>query len=135
MIISENISFGYNNPIKNIIQERGIPCAYTDKPFSKRAGRASLEHIHPHSKDGFDGLKNYLVVNAKINTERGNIPFSQWLTERPEIITNIQKYLDRARGLIVEGQDYVNEIVPVLNREAQGVAMFHGKHNKLNTNA
>ncbi len=125
--------FDYNHPIKDLVKKQNIPCAYTGKTFCKRNGKVSLEHIHPRSKDGADSLDNFLIVNTKINTERGNMPFSYWLTKRPATIKHIQNYLDKLRGTIVEGQDYVKEVVQTLNKEAKGVATFHGKHNKLKT--
>ena len=125
------LSFGYKSPVKQIAKY----CAYTGKEFTKNL-KPTFEHIKPHSKGGPTNLANCIATTAKSNNARGNMPFSKWLKIHPEVIKNIQKYLDGMRGTIIEGKDYVETVKKTLNHEAHGVAFFKGnKGNRLNTSA
>jgi len=118
---NQQIPFGYKSPLKDIVSLD----AYTGKILSRR--QRTFEHILPHSKGGPNTISNCLITGAAINGERGNMPFSKWLKKKPGVIQNIQNYLNQLRGLIVNGQDYVETVKKTLNREAQGVVTFTGK--------
>jgi hypothetical protein len=122
----QNVSFGYKSPLKPIIDLD----AYTGKKLAK--GMRTFEHILPHSKGGPNTIANCLITGAEINGKRGNMPFTQWLKTFPAAIKNIQNYLDKFRGLKVDGQDYVEVVKKTLNREAKGMVVFRGNNKKLN---
>lgn len=122
------VSFGYKSPVKKIAKYG----AYTGKKFTEKI-RPTFEHILPHSKGGPTSIANCLATTAKSNNARGNMRFDKWLKKMPSVIKNIQKYLNRMRGIKIKGIDYVKVVKKTLNREARGVAVFRG--NKLNTQA
>lgn len=117
----KQVNFGYKSPLKPIIDTD----AYTGKLLSRR--ERTFEHIHPHSQGGPNSISNCLITGAKINGERGNMPFYRWLKIKPGVIKNIQNYLNKYRGLMVEGQNYVEVVKRTLNKEARGVVVFRGK--------
>ena len=123
-----NISFG-SADVKNRIalKEKIDIDAYTGKKLRKND--KSIEHIQPASRNGMNDVSNYLVVHRKINEERGNTPFWEFLQDFPEVIKNIQSYLDRYRGMQFKGENYVEAVKATLNREAKGVVSFRGKNN------
>lgn len=114
------IGFGYSSPIKDYIDT----CAYTGKQLKRN--QRTLEHIKPHSKSGQNIMSNYLVAGQKINEARGNMPFTKWLRIFPQAIKNIQNYLDKYRGLKINGVDYVEVVKKTLNKEAKGIVSFRG---------
>lgn len=91
---------------------------------------STLEHIKPHSKGGVNSASNYLAIHAKCNEERGNIAFDTYLRTHRYVINNIQANLNKLRGKIIGGIDYVPEVIKTLNREAKGVVSFKGKKRK-----
>jgi len=119
----QQVGFGYKSPLKALIDLD----AYTGKKLSK--GQRTFEHILPHSKGGPNTIANCLITGAAINGERGNIPFFKWLQLKPSVIKNIQNYLNKFRGLKVEGKDYVETVKKTLNREARGVVTFCGNNS------
>jgi hypothetical protein len=119
---NNNVSFKYKSKLKDV----ATTCAYLAEPFTKN-NKATVEHIKPFSRGGASTLSNYLAVMAKPNQQRGNIAFDLWLTKMPQIAKNIQDYLDKMRGIIIDGQDYVKVVVPTLNKESKGKFTFKGK--------
>ncbi|OGI02695.1 MAG: hypothetical protein A2Y25_11130 [Candidatus Melainabacteria bacterium GWF2_37_15] len=117
---NNSLGFGYKSPLKDIVDI----CAYTGKKLSRR--ERTVEHIKPHSRGGSNSLKNYLITAGPINMKRGNMRFDKWLKNMPEVVENIQKYLDKSRGLKINEKNYVEEVKVTLNREARGVVVFHG---------
>jgi len=122
--LNQQVNFGYKTPLKEIINLD----AYTGKALSR--GQRTFEHIHPHSKGGQNTIANCLITGSAINGERGNMPFSKWLQQKPSVIKNIQSYLNKFRGLKVEGQDYVETVKKTLNAEAKGIVTFTGKRRQ-----
>lgn len=120
MLIKQQINFGYKSPLTDLVRID----AYTGEPLSKR--RKSLEHIKAHSQEGENTLSNFLIVSKAINEKRGNTRFDTWLKMRPETAGHIQEYLNKLRGLQVNGVDYVEAVKKTLNAEARGVATFQG---------
>lgn len=114
------VSFGYKSPIKDIMDT----CAYTGKKIPRKL--RSVEHIKPKSKGGPNKLENYLMVERNINSERSNTPFHKWLKEKPNVVKHIQNFLNKYRGKIVEGKNYVEEVKKTLNKEAKGAVTFKG---------
>jgi 5-methylcytosine-specific restriction endonuclease McrA len=64
-------------PTKSVLLEmqKGI-CGYTNRPLSPK--QANIEHKLPRSKGGRDTFENLMVVDKKVNCERGNMPLEQF---------------------------------------------------------
>lgn len=122
------LSFGYKSPVKKIAQY----CAYTGKKFGGNL-KPTFEHILPHSKGGRNSIANCLATTAASNHARGNMRFDKWLKKNPSVIKFIQDYLNKMRGIKINGKDYVETVKKTLNREARGLVAFTGK--KLNLKA
>jgi len=122
MLVNQQVSFGYCPQLKNVVSLD----AYTGKTLHRE--ERTLEHIKPHSKKGRDinNIGNLLITERDINGQRKNTRFDKWLNDRPEIVKNIQDYLNKLRGLKVDGIDYVEELKKTLNTEARGVVTFQG---------
>ncbi len=122
------MSFGYRSPIKKF----ALHCAYTGKKFSKELP-PTFEHVLPKSKGGSCKHSNGLAIGLKINQKRSNLRFDLWLKKFPEIIKNIQKYLNELRALDVKvkNKPHVDEVIKTLNLEARGVATFKGTNRKM----
>lgn len=121
------LGFCGGNSVKNVINT----CAYTGRELARRA--RTFEHILPKSKGGTYDISNGLVTAAPVNHARGNIPLSKWFKMHPDMARNVQKYLDKYRGIKIMGRDYVEEVKRTLNDRAAGVVSFKGK--KLNIKA
>jgi len=63
-------------PTKSLLYElqKGI-CGYSGKKMSMK--QMNIEHKRPKSKGGKDTIDNLMVVDAKINSERGNKPLEE----------------------------------------------------------
>lgn len=116
--------FGYKSPLKDVVDL----CAYTGKRLAR--DKRTLEHIRPHSQGGASSLANYLMTEGPLNHERGNMPFDKWLKSKPGIAGHIQNYLNKLRGIKIDGQDYVEAVKRSLNEEARGVVAFAGRSTK-----
>lgn len=89
--------------------------------------KVTMEHVHPHSKDGNDDTSNYLPVCSCCNGERSNIPFVEQLKRHPEIVKWIKKSLDEVKRFISnmtnppsELQTYIPDITETLRKESNG---------------
>lgn len=120
MLVNQQVSFGYCPQLKNLVSID----AYTGATLSR--SERTIEHIKPHSKGGSNNINNYLIVGNDINECRKNKRFDKWIKVRPNIVKNIQEYLNKLRGLKVDGMDYVEEVKKTLNTEARGVVTFQG---------
>lgn len=120
------VRFGYKSNLKKLANAGLADCAYCGKAFTKK-NFATLEHIQPHSKHGASNVSNYLPVHMKCNQRRGNMDFTSYLAGHKNAIGFIQKCLDRLRGQVIDGRDYISSVVPTLNKQAKGMVHFHGK--------
>jgi len=66
--------------------------------------QSTAEHIHPHSNKGSNNPSNYLAECKKCNNDRGNMSYVKWLKIHPEMINNVQKYMDEIIDRIVNGE-------------------------------
>ncbi len=123
------IKFGYKSDLKKVATN----CFYCGDKFIKDdpKWRATLEHVKCHSKGGPDNITNYIPVHQSCNSRRGTMPFVKWLKKFPETIQNIQKGLNKLRGEVIDGHDYVKDVKPALNEEANGYVTFKGRLNKI----
>lgn len=145
---SSQLGFGrLGNRLKKAVKELAkkgefIPDAYTGKLLVKETN-VSAEHVLPRSKGGANTINNLLLTGSTPNTWRGNEDWDIWLKKDAKkhgidnVVGNIQKHLNAWRKVKtedVDGNEYVNSILPTLNREARGVAAFAGyKDKKLDT--
>lgn len=125
--VKTNVNFTGNREAKELKDNVDI-CAYSGKLLLPK--KRSLEHVKARSKGGASDISNYIITGIKINSHREDEPLSLVLKKNPDYVKNIQSYLDKVRGLIINGRDYVKTVIPTLNREAKGVAVFKGRIHK-----
>ena len=81
---AQQVSFSYKSPLKDLVSRD----AYDGRTLQRNM--RTLEHILPHSKSGKNEVSNYLITSAKNNGARGNMDFTAWLAQRPNVIKHIQ---------------------------------------------
>lgn len=86
----------------------------------------TIEHIRPRTHKGLNMGKNYLLECAECNNTRSSIPFDKWLKMRPEMVKNLQTYMDeiikQTNSGILRGYDwYPREVAATLEKESKGV--------------
>lgn len=64
---------------------------------------ASIEHIIPQSRNGSNGLGNFLLVRAQFNNTRNSMPLSEYIALNEEV--DIPRHL----------QNYINDVVRLTN--------------------
>ncbi len=64
----------------------------------------TLDHIEATSKNGPDDFSNILVMCAKCNSNRGNLPYPLLFLRYPEMPKNIQKNINKVIKEINEGR-------------------------------
>ena len=84
---------------------------------------ATTEHVKPASKGGANDSSNYIVMCADCNSRRSDMPYSEWITRRPNFKTNFDKYLQEVEVKIESGElgeeysTYPDEILETFSRE------------------
>jgi len=65
---------------KNILfaGRRTRPCEYCSKPLTRDI--ATLDHVRPVSKGGYDRLRNCVLACRECNQRKGNMSREQFLT-------------------------------------------------------
>ena len=58
----------------------------------------TVEHIKPQSKNGADSSTNFLAVHSHCNGKRGSIPFSEYVSQNPDILRCILNYMSYIRS-------------------------------------
>ncbi len=89
---------------------------------------ASIEHLHPKSCGGKNTLKNFGGACARINSDRSNTPFAEWIKKYPDTAKNCQKYVNRlikyAKAGIFEKEDidikYIEEFKETIETLSEG---------------
>jgi len=56
--------------------------------------KPTIEHILPYSTSKDNSFSNLLLMCTDCNNARGTIPYRNFLNEHPEMIQNVEKYLD-----------------------------------------
>lgn len=87
--------------------------------------KSTIEHIHPHSKDGKSEEKNYLAECAGCNNSRGSILLNDWIVMNPQMLKNLRLYMRQIVSLIQEGKiiqhdDYPDEVTRTIKEETLG---------------
>ncbi len=96
---------------------------------------ASTEHVKPSSKGGKNDTSNYIVMCADCNSRRSDMPYSEWITRRPNFKVNFDKYLQEVEGKIETGEigeeysTYPKEILETFSLEL-GENVKRGKREK-----
>ncbi len=84
---------------------------------------ASTEHVTPASKGGANDTSNYIVMCADCNSRRSNMPYSEWIMQRPNFKVNFDKYLQEVEAKIQTGElgeeyaTYPKEILETFSKE------------------
>lgn len=84
---------------------------------------ASTEHVTPASKGGANDTSNYIVMCADCNSRRSNMPYSEWIMQRPNFKVNFDKYLQEVEAKIDSGElgeeyaTYPKEILETFSKE------------------
>lgn len=91
---------------------------------------ATVEHVRPSTRNGVDGLSNYVLVSAQYNHSRSSMPLWEYIMLNPEldIGANLQKYIDDVILLVNDKKSsfskrgwYPEKIRQTLLDETQGV--------------
>ena len=67
------------------------------------ASEGSIEHLVPYNKDGHDLISNYGLASKYYNSDRADIPLTQYLRLHPEAYKNTQKQVNRLIELYKDG--------------------------------
>lgn len=89
----------------------------------------TIEHIKPRSNKGASMGRNYLLECGNCNHTRSDVPFAEWLKMRPEMVKNLQKYMDEIikqinEGTIVGYEWYPSEVAATLAEESKGAVIL-----------
>ena len=102
----------------------------------------SLEHIkprHPQDKSagGENKYSNYIYASREWNIRRKNTPLDKWVKQNPEIIDNMQKYMDTVIEKINNGEVlkrcrvYPIIVAETLEKESKGLIKLDTSKLKL----
>lgn len=102
----------------------------------------SLEHIKPrHPQDGSKGGKNtysnYIYASREWNVKRKNTPLDKWVEQNPQIVDNMQKYIDVVIDKINKGKAmqrckvYPIIVAETLEKESNGLIKLDTSKLKL----
>lgn len=85
----------------------------------------TLDHIEATSKNGPDDFSNILVMCAKCNSNRGNLPYPLLFLQYPEMPQNIQRNMSKVIKEINEGRlknfdNYPQDVKNRLQRITRG---------------
>ena len=72
-----------------------------------RGSAATIEHVKPARRvndPGENEIKNYIVLCANCNSERGQIPYSEFIKTHRDMPHNIQKYIEKVIEYINNGR-------------------------------
>lgn len=63
---------------------------------------ATVEHVQPSTRNGVDGLSNYILVSAQFNNSRSSMPLWEYMMLNPDVDIkgNLQKYMDEVIALV-----------------------------------
>ncbi|MBS4760343.1 MAG: HNH endonuclease [Clostridium sp.] len=83
-----------------------------------RGAAATIEHVKPRNRkndNGKNDISNYIVLCGNCNSERNQIPYSEFIKFHPDMPQNIQKYLDRVikfinKGILIGYDKYPQQI-------------------------
>lgn len=83
-----------------------------------RGSAATIEHVKPKNRkndNGKNDISNYIVLCGNCNSERSQIPYSEFIKFHPDMPKNIQKYLDRVilfinKGILIGYDQYPHKI-------------------------
>lgn len=116
------IKYGTNNP--NVIAERLL-----------RDSAATIEHVKPKNRKNDNGenkISNYVVFCNSCNSERSQMPYSEFIKFHPDMPENSQKYLDivieNINNGTLEGYDkYPHQIQKAIEDESDGKIILNFK--------
>lgn len=125
--IAENLPTSRDLPSAYIMKHRNDP---SEKIIYKMLWPylASVEHIHPHSCGGPDAMSNFGGACTRVNSDRSNLEFTEYMKINPHIQKNCQKYVDRLIELAKAGvfeknyidTKYIEEFKMAIYEESKG---------------
>lgn len=85
----------------------------------------TVEHIKPQSLGGADDTDNYMLECQSCNSRRGNMPYSEWFKQMPDMPKNLQKYIKTIHKIIEKDKlkgygDHVDQVIATIKAETQG---------------
>lgn len=85
----------------------------------------TVEHIKPQSLGGADNTDNYMLECQSCNSRRGNMPYSDWFKQMPDMPKNLQKYIKTIHKIIERDKlkgygDHVDRVIETIDKETQG---------------
>lgn len=85
---------------------------------------ATVDHIHPKSKNGANHLYNYVPECMRCNSFRSDKPMIYQLEDYPEMFVNSQKLYDKLIGFANKGKlskNYIVNLYKGIKQESEGV--------------
>ena len=95
---------------------------------------ATAEHIHPDTLGGPDNTANYMSECGDCNSNRGHMPYSEWMKNYPNMPRSIQRNIDEVTERIINGNlgdkydDYPIDLQKAVARETDGVVQLQVKN-------
>lgn len=83
----------------------------------------STEHIVPKSKGGISNIKNYVMTDRIVNSDRGNMDLIDWFNIHPNFIQNAKNYITLNLNLKIDGVNHGKEVLKTLI-EKYGLDLF-----------
>lgn len=114
---------------------------YSSEPSNKIGFRildpyvASVEHILPAANGGEDEMYNYGGACKRVNSDRGNIDFTEQIKRMPKTGFNCKNYVIRLVDLLHRGifekhninPKYIDDFKSTVERESKGQITFKSK--------
>lgn len=112
--------------------ENAFIVKYADRSHEEIAKRlirlsvGTVEHIKPDSLGGENDISNFMLVSAQANSLRGNMPLSDFIKRFPQVLKNVQIYIEDIINTIHKGglqgnQSYPYKVKQTLRKESEGI--------------
>lgn len=123
----------YSNKLpSSSTSENAFIVKYADRSHEEIAKRlirlsvGTVEHIKPNSLGGENAISNFLLVSALANSLRGNMPLTEFIKRFPQVLKNVQKYIEDIidtihRGGLQGNQAYPYKVKQTLKQESEGL--------------
>ncbi len=88
----------------------------------------TTEHIKPKSENGKNSTDNYIPLCGACNSTRSSTPYNEWIKLHPEMVLNLQNFINVIYPLIVNGNfagyeqyhTYIDDVIRTFAKETNG---------------
>jgi len=96
--------------LKDYARKVNAKCCYCGRSFDEKR-RISLDHIVPKSSKGSTECSNILISCTQCNNvKKKSLSLEEFIKLNPKVKFFLKKYIQKMKGLIVNGIDYYEEI-------------------------